>query len=156
MAAPTFQYLQASPGTALAVMVSGLNPDGTNFQLATFDFPSAATPLNATSGNVANGAAVATIGPAAGQFTWVTGFEITAAGATAASVVTASLTGLAGANSFYTYAVPAGVTTQGPILVVEFAKPVRSSAVNTAITLTLPALGAGNTNAVVNLHGFTM
>lgn len=110
---------------------------------------------SASSGNVANAAAVATLAGAVGKSTWVTGFEITASGATAASVVTATLTGILGGTMSYTFVVPAGITTAATPLIVSFNPPLPSSAANTPIAINLPALGAGNTNAAVNIHGYT-
>lgn len=118
--------------------------------------PGANAPLVAGSGNVADGAAVATLPGVAGKTTYITGFDITAAGATAAAVVLAAVAGLlAGAQSFV-YAAPAGATVQGPTLSIRFPAPLPASAVNTAITVTLPALGAGNTNAAVVAYGFQL
>ena len=110
----------------------------------------------ASSGNVAAAAAIATLAGVAGKTTYITGFEVTASGAVAAAVVLATLTGLAGGTATYVYVAPAGVTTAGPMLAVEFAPPLPASALNTAIVLTLPSLGAGNTNAAVVAHGYTV
>ena len=110
--------------------------------------------LASSSGNVANASAVATLAGAAGLTTYISGFEITGAGATAASVVTATITGLLGGTLTYVIAVPAGVTAPLPSLVVPFFPPLPSSSVNTNIVVTLSALGAGNTNAAVVAHGF--
>lgn len=113
----------------------------------------AASVVVATSGNVGAGAAAATLPAVPGKTNWVTGFVITGAGATAASVVVAAFTGLSAALA-YVIAVPAGVTAPVPYLVVNFAQPIPASGPNTAVTLTLPSLGAGNTNACVDLAGY--
>lgn len=115
---------------------------------------SAGAVVNVSSGNVANAAAVATMPAVAAKTNYVTGFEITATGATAAAVVLAALAGIAGGTINYVFAAPAGVTTSATPLTVVFSQPIPASAVNTAITLTLPALGAGNTNAITTLHGY--
>lgn len=112
------------------------------------------TVVNVSSGNQANANAVATMPAVAGKTNYVTGFEITATGATAAAVVLAALSGILGGTINYVFAAPAGVTVATTPLVVTFAQPVPASAVNTAVVLTLPALGAGNTNAIATLHGF--
>lgn len=114
----------------------------------------AGSQVDVTSGNVAAAAAVATMPAVAGKTNWVTGFEITGAGATAASVVVATFAGLAAALA-YVVAVPAGPTVGVTPLVVEFPQPIPASAANQAVSLTLPSLGAGNTNAAVTLHGYT-
>ena len=113
----------------------------------------AAGAVLATSGNVAAAPAVATMPAVPGKTNFVTGFEITGAGATAASVVVATFAGLAQALA-YVVAVPAGAAVGITPIVVEFSQPVPASAANTAVSLTLPSLGAGNTNAAVNLHGY--
>ena len=109
-----------------------------------------------SSGHVAAAAAVATLAGVAGKTTYITGFEITGAGATAASVVSATLAGLAGGTATYTYAVPTGAMIAAPVLMVEFSPALPASALNTAIVLTLPSLGLGNTNATVVAHGYTV
>jgi len=117
--------------------------------------PAGAAALAASSGNVANGAAVATLSASSnGKTTYISGFTITASGATAASVVTATITGLLGGTLSYTISVPAGVTTGIVPLSVAFNPPLPASAAQTAISVTLPALGAGNTNATVSASGF--
>lgn len=117
-------------------------------------FPAGATALGASSGNVANATATATLAAAAGQTTYITGFDITGAGATAGSVVVATVTGLAGGTQSFVVAVPTGTLLGITPLVVEFGQAIPASAVNTAIVVSVPAFGAGNTNACVNARGF--
>lgn len=116
--------------------------------------PAESTPLSSSSGNVANASAVATLAGAAGATTYLSGFYISGAGATAASVVSATVTGLAGGTMTLTVVVPAGATTAIAPVFLDFNPPLPASAVNTSIVLTLPALGAGNTNASVTAWGF--
>lgn len=111
-------------------------------------------PVQASSGNVANATAAATLAAQSGKTNYLTGIEITGAGATASSVVAATVTGLLGGTRTLIVAVPAGVTTGIAPIVEQFNKALKGAAANTAITLTLPALGAGNTNAAVSLQGF--
>lgn len=107
-----------------------------------------------SSGNKANAIATATLAASASTVTYITGFEITAAGATAAAVVTATVTGLERGTLYYTFGVPAGAAVMATPLVVEFPLPLPASGLNVPIVVTLPALGAGNTNATVTAHGF--
>lgn len=109
--------------------------------------------VSAASGNKANSAATATLAGVAGQTTWITGFECTASGATAASVVNLTITGLIGGTQTFTFVFPAGVTTAAQSLIVAFPTPVPASAANTAIVVSLPAGGSGNTNAACNAQG---
>ena len=114
----------------------------------------AATTIGATSGNVAAATATATLAATAAKTTYITGFDITGGGATAASVVVATVTGLLGGTMSYAIAVPAGVTLGITPLIVNFSPPLPASAVNTAIVVSVPSLGAGNTNCVANARGF--
>jgi hypothetical protein len=116
--------------------------------------PAGATILTASSGNVANASAAATFPAVANVTNYVTGFTITGGGATAASLVIATLVGLLGGTASFDVAVPAGATLGLTPLVVTFPQPIPASAANTALVLTLPALGAGNTHAAVVMHGF--
>jgi hypothetical protein len=118
--------------------------------------PSDATWMAATSGNVANTNAVATLAGSASVTNYLSGVEITFCGATGASNVIATITGLLGGTKSFVVAVPAGINTQGESLIIDFDPPLPASAANTAITVTLPALGAGNTHACVNAHGLRM
>jgi hypothetical protein len=109
--------------------------------------------FNASSGNVAAAVAAATIPAAIGKLACLAGIDVTAAGATAAAVVTLTITGVKGGPLSYTYAAPAGATLQGPTLQATFDPPLEASAQNVAIVVSLPSLGAGNTNATVNARG---
>lgn len=113
-----------------------------------------ATPVKASSGNVANASGVATIAAVAAKTAYITGFDVTGSGATAASVVSVTVTGLLGGTSTYTLSVVAGATLSNAVLSIRFAPPLPASAANTAIVVTCPALGAGNTNNAVNAYGF--
>lgn len=119
-----------------------------------FGYPDQTTPVHAASGNVANAAAAASLAAVAGKTAWCTGFEITAGGATAAALVLAALSGIRGGTATFIFGAPAGATAQAVPLYGRFDMPIPASAINTAITITLPALGAGNTNAAVVIHGF--
>lgn len=125
-----------------------------NLKTSWSPLPTGAVAVTSSSGNVAATSAVATLAGAVGKTTYITGFEITAGGATAAALVVATLTGLLGGAASYIYAAPAGATLGAQPLIVAFPEPIPASAVNTAIVLTLPSLGAGNTNAAVVAHGF--
>lgn len=115
--------------------------------------PLVGTQLAASSGNVANAAAVATLPAVAGKTNYLSGINLNGSGATAASVVEATITGLSGGTLVVTVAVPAGVTAALTPVNITFNPPLPASAPDTAIVVTLPALGAGNTNAVANAWG---
>lgn len=111
------------------------------------------TPVNGaqTGGNQIN---TATLPAVAAKTNYITGFEITAAGATAGAAVQALVSGVVGGPLAYSFVAPAGVAVGALPLAVEFIPPLPGAAVNTAITVSLPALGAGNTNASVVAHGY--
>jgi len=94
----------------------------------------------------------ATLAAAVGKTTRCSGFQVTGAGATAASVVTVTLTGPA-ATQNYVIAVPAGATVGIAPLVVSFVPPLEASATNTAIVVSVPDFGAGNTAVAVAAQG---
>ena len=109
----------------------------------------------ATSGNVANAVAAASITPTSLQRAYTTGFEVTGLGATSAATILATLSNLIGSVTFtYIIQVPAGVTTAISALSVHFDQPIPAASVGTAITISVPAFGSGNTNVCVNLEGF--
>lgn len=107
--------------------------------------------------NSATGAAAAiaaTLPAVAGHTNYLAGFEVTGAGATAASVIAVTVTGVVGGTITYYIAVPAGVTTSITPLVVEFSRPLAASGPNVAIAVNVASFGAGNTSAAVVAHGF--
>lgn len=112
------------------------------------------TALVAGSGNVANATAAATLTGTASTTVYLAGFEMTAAGATAALPVTCTLTGLLGGTRSLTFDFPAGVLVGATPLQVEFLPALPAAAVNTPIVASCPAGGAGNTNATMMAHGF--
>lgn len=113
-----------------------------------------ATPVTAGSGNVANGAAVATIPAVAGKTAYISGFDIEGAGATAALIVNPTLAGIISGTKTFVYGAVAGAALMNQPLSVRFCPPIPASAVNTAITLTCPALGAGALFNAANAYGF--
>ncbi len=134
--------------------VAIFDPDG-DAGAAINALPAGSTVVTASSGNVANAAAAASLpAPGAAVLNYATGFVITAGGATAGSLVLATLAGVLGGTMTFAIAIPAGATLGAQPLVVSFPTPIPASALNTAITLTLPAAGVGNTNAAVVLTGF--
>lgn len=115
----------------------------------------AVSAIGSSSGNVAAATATATlVAGGAGKTTYIRGFSITGSGATAASVVVATITGLLGGTRSYIIAVPAGATLGITPLIVDFGDGFPAAAANSPIVVSVPSLGAGNTNCAVNVHGF--
>jgi len=102
----------------------------------------------------ANGIMTVSIAALAGKTTYISGMVITGSGATAASVITVTITNTVTQTMNYNIVIPAGVTTTITPLVVSFVPSIPANAVNTIITVTVPAFGAGNTNAAVSIWGF--
>jgi len=117
--------------------------------------PAGATPLAASSGNVANSSAAAALAASSGKRTYIAGFTATFAGATAGANAIVTVTGTSSTLSFIVTA-PTGAAVAGTPLVVSFPYPIPASADNTAITVTMPALGSGNTHAAVTAYGFQL
>ncbi len=113
-------------------------------------------PISGSSGDVANASAVATLAAAAGKTTYITGFEITGSGATAALPVVVTVAGVIGGTMTFIYSAAAGALVGNQPLVIEFPEPVPASAVNTAIVVTCPALGTGNLHSAVVAHGYQL
>jgi hypothetical protein len=126
-------------------------------QAVQYTFPAGTvTPQVVTASGAAQSNA-ATLTGSAGRMTYLEGFDVTGGGATAASIVEISTTGLSN-NLKWEMNVLAGVA--GPVnaqggLFIRFPTPIPSSATNTNITVTLPSLGAGNTNASITVYGYT-
>lgn len=116
--------------------------------------PPAATIVTASSGNQSNANAVAALPAVAAVLNYVTGIIVTASGATAGADVSVTLVGVVGGTMTFTFTAPLGAAVGAYPLVIDFPNPIPATAVNTAITLTLPALGTGNTNAAVVITGF--
>ena len=132
-------------------MVDETNPLPFN---RTSEYPLATSGVTNSSGNVANSAAVASLAAVAGKLNYVTGFEVTSSGSTTGAVVLVTLVGVVGGTMTFVYTTAAGALVGNAPLIVEFIKAVPASALNTAITVNLPALGLGNTNAAVVVHGY--
>jgi len=116
--------------------------------------PAGSTQNRGASGNVANAAAVATLDSDAAKTTYIAGFSLTAAGATTALPVIATVAGLLGGTMSFIFVFPAGVRIGAQPYTVAFDPPLPASAADTDIVVTLPAGGAGNTHASANAWGY--
>lgn len=116
--------------------------------------PSTVTPLTASSGNVANATASATLAGAAGKTTYLQGFTVSGAGATVGLPVTVTITGTVSGTLHFTYSASAGVLVANVPLVMNFPMAIPASATNTSIVVSCPALGVGNTNNAVIAYGY--
>ena len=101
-----------------------------------------------SSGSVAAATCTCTVPANATKLVYLEGFDITSSGSTAGTVVTVTVTG-SGATQSYTYTSIAGVALANPVLSIRFPTPIPTSAVNTSFVISMPTLGAGNTNATI-------
>jgi hypothetical protein len=117
-------------------------------------YPVGSTPLTGASGNKANASAAATLTPSATTTAYISGFEVTGSGATAALPVIVTVTGLLGGTLSFIYNFAAGALVGNQPLLIPFFPPIPASAINTPIVVTCPASGAGGTNNAVVAHGY--
>ena len=143
------QGFQAPDGSTYVTLT-----DGSGNLTGTVGAPGGATLLQSSSGNVAAATATATLAAAASKTTWITGAIITGAGATAGSVVNGTITGLLGGTMTFVVPVATGATVGNQPIYLDFIPPIPASAVNTAIVVSVPSLGAGNTNSAVSAWGY--
>jgi hypothetical protein len=107
--------------------------------------------------NGVNAALSATLAFSGTKICYLQGFLVTGAGATAASVINVTITGLAIATVVCKLVVPAGATTSIVPLVVNFGDiglPASGAGVN--IVVSMPAFGAGNTDAAIFAWGYRL
>lgn len=151
----TANSLQAPDGSYYVTLTDGAgNLGGTAAGGGFTTPPSGVTALHSSSGNVAAATATATLAGAASVTTYISGLQITGSGATAGSVVTGTVTGLLGGTMSLTIPVATGVTVGNAPITMEFYPPLPASAVNTSIVVSVPTLGAGNTNSTVSAWGY--
>jgi hypothetical protein len=92
-----------------------------------------------------------TVPAQAGKTNQVSGFQVTGDGATAGSIIVVTLSGVQGGTQSFDLTIPAGAGVPITPLIVTFNPPLVASGPNTAIVLTVPSFGAGNTNAAAEL-----
>lgn len=116
-----------------------------------------AVKVNVTVTSAGNTEMVATMPAVPGFRNVLCGFDISGGGATAASAISITTTGCAaGTNPALRLVVPAGATTNAANTAWSPKYPlgIEAALVNTAISVTVPAFGAGNTGAAINLYGY--
>jgi hypothetical protein len=116
--------------------------------------PAGATQLTNSNGNAANAQAQATFAAVSGKTNYITGMTVCGGGSTAGLATFVTLAGVSGGSLFYPIVAPIGALVGFAPLTVVFNPPLAASAANTAITATLPALGAGGLAAGVSITGY--
>jgi hypothetical protein len=157
LAAVVFAAAAFFAGGAKAQTVACQGPTAGNCVAAAQVAPGIASGQTAVTG-VFSGAdtttAAASLAATAGKTNFVCEISIDGLGATAIGNVLATLAGLAGGNTLtYQYSMPAGATVPSVPVVRTFNPCKSASAVNTAITLTVPG-AAGNTSTNINIGGY--
>lgn len=160
---------QTTPGTTNAVAVKDVNNVAPDFTLTsptgqigpypgknTAGVFSSATPETCSSGNVANATVACTLATASAKTTYISGFAMTADGATVGLAVSCTLTGTITGTMTFTFAYPAGALVAGVPLIVQFSPAVPASTTNTTIVASCPASGTGGTNASMNAWGYLL
>jgi|SRR5215467_4771062 len=104
------------------------------------------TTVTGSSGSQTNATATATLPAVANKTNFVTGFDISSSG-TIAAAVAATLTGAGSGTMTYQ------INTTPAFSSVQFSHPIPATALNTAITLSVPALGASGVGSA-NIYGF--
>jgi hypothetical protein len=109
--------------------------------------------VDSAAATAAAATSTATLSAEANYLTHISGILITGGGATAASIVEATVTGLPTTLKI-AIPVPAGVTAGITPISIPFSPPLPASADNTAIAVIMPSFGAGNTKADVSVWGY--
>lgn len=104
--------------------------------------------------NGGNQVNTATLAAAVGKTTYISGFKCTVGGATAAASGTITISGLAGGNITIAVEAPTGATVPATDVSQSFNPPLAASAPNTAISVALSNLGAGNVTASAAAWGY--
>lgn len=100
----------------------------------------------------ANTATSATLAAVAGKTTFITGFAVTVATGTAGPTGLITITGTVGGTLNYQL----GGNATGAAIHVDFSRAVPASAVNTAIVVNVPALGATTGAVAVTARGYQL
>lgn len=117
-------------------------------------YPDGSTAITAASGNVAAATAAATLAAVAGKTTYIAGFSISGAGATAGLPVIVTVTNTITGPLSYVYVAIAGVLLANEPLHVSFNPAIPANAANTTIVVSCPTLGVGNTHNAAVAYGY--
>jgi len=112
----------------------------------------AGTPQHTTQTGAAS-AISAAITAGAGKFAYLTGFEVTGTGATAASTIVVTVT-TPTVRANYELTIPGTAGAAMTPLIVALPTPIPSDAAAGTVTVNVPSFGAGSTAQAVNAHGY--
>jgi hypothetical protein len=136
--------------------MSASDPTAAEMYAALLDLEGAAGTQVGGSQSGAAAAISATLAAAAAKTTYITGFQVTGAGATGASVIDITITGLLGGTQTFKLAIPVGAAVGIVPLIVPLGRGIPASADNTAIVVNVPSFGAGNLHAAVAAQGYQL
>lgn len=112
--------------------------------------PTATTASAAVAANNSNSATLAAV---AGQTNYITGFSVTTQGGASAAAGAVTVTGVKGGTLTF----EVGAAANNPVAFVHtFPQPLPASAVNTAIVVNVPALGATTGAAACTIYGYVI
>jgi hypothetical protein len=114
--------------------------------------PAAATDGSASATGAAAASVTATLAAVAAKFGYCEGFDVTIGAATAAALSACTVTGLQGGTLTYQVQQETGA---GATLSIRFPRPQRTSAVNTAVVVNVPATANGGAPSVT-VFGWTL
>lgn len=115
-----------------------------------------ASPVQGIGGPAAATQVTATLAGAAGKTTYICGYTASAGGATAGQLVAVVVSGLLSGGQTVEWAVPTGATADAIPLQQTYTPCLPASAVNTAIVVTVPSVGAGSTAQTVQAWGYQL
>lgn len=112
--------------------------------------PTATTASAAVAANTSNSA---TLSAVAAQTNYITGFTVTTQGGTGAAAGAVTVTGVKGGTLTF----EVGAAASNPVQFIHtFPQPLPASAVNTAIVVNVPALGANTGAAACTVYGYVL
>jgi hypothetical protein len=109
------------------------------------------TPVTGSAAVAVNTSNSASLSAVASKTNYITGFSVTTQGGSAAAGGAVTITGIITGTLTFEVGAAAGNPVQ---VYVQFPSPIPASAANTAITLTVPALGANTGAAACTIYGY--
>lgn len=140
---------------ASVTQLTNLSTDLQNISTAlSSPYPPGAIPVFG-SATGANSSITAIVPATNGKTTYITGFTITSGGATSGAVVGVTVASFH-TIAVYAYGVVAGATIANPTMDIRFPQPIPGGGANIQITVTVAAMGSGNTIACVDAYGYQL
>lgn len=142
--------VKSEPGKTALITVL---PDGRLCVAGVAPYPASAQPVAASSGNLSNAEAIATLPGAPNLLTYITSFQCTSTGSDIVLGVTITVAGVVGGTQSYAFNTGDNKIA-GDQMIIPYSYPLPASAENTPIVVSMPANGVGNTHASCSAQGF--